>query len=123
MKTDSGGQRLCDLHDDLVHTITETSGVSRLVPSYREILTRSAKALFGSADREASGVDIVTRSSGTRVYVDIYVAEGHATGVVVDDVHDAAQRAVDARRGQEPLGESPADLDDVAFTIRVLGIE
>lgn len=123
MKTESSGQRLCDLHDDLVRTIIETPGVSRLVPSYREILTRSAKALFGSADREASGVDIVTRASGTRIYVDFYVAQGHATGMVVDDVHDAAQLAVNARRSQEPLGEAPAELDNVDFTVRVLGIE
>lgn len=74
--TDAQRSRVRQFHDDLVRAVTATPGVARLVPSYREMLSRSARGLFGDNVPEASGTDIVVRGVGTSIYADFCVDRG-----------------------------------------------
>lgn len=122
--TDDAQELQRALHDHLVEAISALTGVSRLVPSYRELLSNTARTMIGNAEREPSGIDIVVRRrTGTTIYVDLYVLAGHSTAVVADDVHAAAATVLEQHRGSAlPLTGSPEDTA-VHLSVRVLGVE
>lgn len=122
--TDNTKKPLACLHDDLVRTITQIPGVSRLVPSYRELLSRTAQRMLGGDGREASGVDIVVRPrAGTTVYVDLFAAAGFETGALVDELCDEILQLLHSQRSGEQEGGPLLDGGQVSLKVRVLGVE
>lgn len=122
--TDSTKESPDCLHDDLVRTITGIPGVSRLAPSYRELLSRSARRILGETDRAASGVDIVTRpQAGTTIYVDLFATAGCETGALVDELCDEVLHLVRRQHTDEPNDRASLDPGQVSLKVRVLGVE
>ncbi|WP_120004980.1 hypothetical protein [Nesterenkonia muleiensis] len=119
--TDTQSDRLRLFHDDLVRAVSSTPGVARLVPSYREMLSRSARAVFGNDVPEASGIDIVVRRAGTTIYADFYADRGFSTGTITDAVHETVHKIAQADCG----ADSPGGLSgwgDITIKVRILGI-
>ena len=119
--TDAQSNRLRLFHDDLVRAVAATPGVAQLVPSYREMLSQSARSLFGNVVPEASGIDIVMRGSGTTIYADFYVDQGFSTGTTTDAVHETVHKIVQADLGTE-APEISGNWGDVTVKVRILGV-
>lgn len=98
-----------DVQGYLLQVISQVPGVSRLVPGFRELLTSPERALHALRGRSAaSGVDVVVREAGTRVYVDCCTDGSRAVTTVVDEITQVVMQAF----------EDPPDVQ-----VRVLSID
>lgn len=83
----------------VVESVSVVPGVARLVPSFRQVLTATARRLLDAETSPATGVDIVTEASGGVVYVDLYTDGTRPAGSVVDDVAAEVQALILTHEG------------------------
>lgn len=95
----------------VVDSVSAVSGVARLVPSFRQVLTAVAQRLLNAETTPATGVDIVREAEGVVVYVDLYTDGSRPAALVVDDVDAAVQALM--------LGHADAPAQ---VKIRVMGV-
>lgn len=87
------------LETAVVESVSVVPGVARLVPSFRQVLTETARRLLNAETSPATGVDIVTEASGVVVYVDLYTDGTRPAGSVVDDVAAEVQALILTHEG------------------------
>lgn len=84
---DGGSASAAQVQARLLRGIEELPGVSRLVPGFRELLTCPDRALHALRGRsQATGVDVVVRATGVRVYVDCCTDGSRPASEVVEEV-------------------------------------
>lgn len=111
-RAEAPGSDRAALEAAVVESVAAVPGVARLVPSFRQVLTATARRLLNAETTPATGVDIVTEASGVVVvYVDLYTDGTRPAGLVVDAV-DAAVQTLLSRHEVAP----------VQVKVRVMGV-
>lgn len=112
------------LHEELVRTVEAVHGVARLVPSYREMLSKTARKLFGGESDERSDAYIVTQGrTETCIYIDVFAQRGYETGRLADDIIDAVQGTFLRHRTSTPAPECLPQQERININVRVLSVD
>ena len=110
-RAEAPGSDRAALEAAVVESVAAVPGVARLVPSFRQVLTATARRLLNAETTPATGVDIVTEASGVVVYVDLYTDGTRPAGLVVDAVDAAVQTLLSRHEGAP-----------VQVKVRVMGV-
>ncbi|GAA1168930.1 hypothetical protein HNR11_000035 [Nesterenkonia sandarakina] len=86
------------LSSSLATVVPDIPGVSRLVPSFRDVLASATKQFFGADGSDAAVVDVVARDGEVLVYIDLYIDGSRPAGDVVNAVHGCVFALVTAEQ-------------------------